>query len=99
MASLNFPVGVLDAQVVGPAVLAQPVAALHAAKLELLARPGYVIVYHVDQDCAAEQALLLELSVDKVKLLTNGLLLLIGELGLRSTFAANTGLNAALDLE
>lgn len=72
---------------------------VNAAKLEVLARPLDIVVDHVDEDRAAEQALFLEDLVDQIKLVPNGLLLLLREWGLLSSLTPKTDRLAALDLE
>ena len=98
--SINFPLDVLRAEIIWPTILAQRVdSPIDIAELKLLASPGNVVINHVDQDSPAEDALLLQQAIDQVKLVADGLLLLLSQLWLLRTFSADASSRASLDLE
>lgn len=80
-------------------VLADAVRAVNVAEFKLAALALDVVVDHVDQDRAAEDALFLEKAVDQIKLVSNNLLLLIVELRFLRTFASKARRASSLDLE
>ena len=89
----------MRAQIIGIVVLPEAVSLLNIAKLEVLAGPLNIVVYHVDEDGSAENALLLQQAVNQVQLVTNCLLLLLGQLGFLGAVAGKAGGDATFDLE
>ena len=96
--SLDIPFRVLSSAIFWIAVLTGSIV-IRATEFEVFAGSFDVVIDHIDQNSATEQALLLEDLVDKIKFVANCLLLLFGELGLLSTLSTKTNSNAALVLE
>ena len=89
----------MRSEIVRVTVLAQGVVSINATKLKVLTCPLDIVVNHVDKDSATEHALFLQDLVNQIKLVPNGLLLLLCELGLCSTLTAETNSLTTLDLE
>ena len=96
--SLDIPFRVLSSAIFWIAVLTGSIV-IRATEFEVFAGSFDVVIDHIDQNSATEQALLLEDLVDKIKFVANCLLLLFGELGLLSTLSTKTNSYAALVLE
>ena len=97
--SFNFPFEIVRSDIVRVIVLAQGVFSVNVAKLKVLACPLNIVVDHVNKDRATEQALFLKDLVDQIKLVPDGLFLLLRELGLLSPLTAETNGLTSLDLE
>lgn len=74
--SLNFPLEI-RLEIVSVTVLAEGVVSIDAAEFEIFTFALDVVVDHVDQDCSAKETLLLKHDINVVKLVTNGLFLLL----------------------
>lgn len=89
----------MRSNVVGVIVLAQLIAPINATELEVFARPLDIVVDHVDEDRTAEQALLLQNRVNRVQLVPDCLLLLLGELRLLGALTTQPDSLTSLDLK
>ena len=64
--SLDLPLRVSGSEVFAVSILAQAAFAINVAELEVLAGPLDIIVDHIDEDGATEDALFLQDLVDQV---------------------------------